>query len=267
MARGFAAQGKLAAFGDGVHLLWSDTDYEIFRGNPNVAWPGGDHRGYKLEWIRSYVGNRPYGQLINGRWRFNDSHWEPGEIYLTREEKAWALARIWEPDPVVVLEPRVKKFGACDGRNKQWPWSRYDELAAALRWDGGFRDLRVVQFVPPGKAPILKWAEPIETPSFRHALALLGLASLYVGPEGGLHHGAAAMSTPAVVIFGGFNTPRATGYPWHENITVGEPCGTNAYCPHCTKAMASISVERVYEAALRQLRGAGCELRHDSAVA
>jgi ADP-heptose:LPS heptosyltransferase len=263
LASGFAARGKLAAFGNGVHIMWSDTDYEIFRNNPNVLWPGGESRGYKIEWIRSYVGNRPYGHLINGRWQFVDFQCPPGEIFLTKEEKAWAMARIWCAEPVIVIEPRVKRMGACDGRNKQWPVERYDALAAALRWDRGFHNVRVVQLVPPGKGPILKWAEPIETPSFRHALAALGLAALYIGPEGGLHHGAAAMGTNAVVIFGGFNTPRSTGYPWHTNITVGEPCGTNAYCPHCTKAMASISVETVYEAAQRQLRQNNAAQRHD----
>jgi ADP-heptose:LPS heptosyltransferase len=256
MARGLAAQGKRAAFGDKRRIRWSAPDYEIFKNNPNVAHPNDRHDGYELVWFESYVGNRPYGQCIRGKWRFVDCHCVPGEVFLTPEEKAWALSRIWHTpsEPVVVLEPRVKRLGACDGRNKQWPRDRYDALAAALRWDGGtLGSLRVVQFVPPGQEPLLKWAEPIVTPTFRHALALLGLASLYIGPEGGLHHGAAAMDCPAVVIFGGFNTPKSTGYAWHENITVGEPCGSHAYCPHCTQAMASISVERVLQAARRQL--------------
>ena len=93
----------------------------------------------------------------------------------------------------------------------------------------------------------------IETPDFRHALAVLGLAALYIGPEGGMHHGSAAMGTPAVVIFGGFNTPRSTGYAWHENIAVGEPCGSIEACWHCKAAMESISVDRVLEGAARQL--------------
>src|SRR5262249_52788187 len=90
----------------------------------------------------------------------------------------------------------------------------------------------------------------VVTATFRDALCILSLARLYVGPEGGLHHAAAALGVPAVVIFGGFSSPRATGYPWHSNIAApGKPCGSIAYCAHCREAMASITVERVLEAA------------------
>jgi ADP-heptose:LPS heptosyltransferase len=141
-------------------------------------------------------------------------------------------------------------MGACQGANKQWGLPKYQELAQRLLAATGCRP---VQLVPAGFAPLLRDVDAIETPSFRHALAVLGLAQLYIGPEGGLHHGAAAVGTSAVVIFGGFNTPRSTGYAWHENIVVGEPCGSIAECWHCKAAMDSISVDRVLEGAVRQL--------------
>lgn len=256
LARGFAERGKRAAFGDGNRIIWSSAAHEIYRNNPNVARPDQDNTGYELEWIKHYVGNRLYGDCVNGKWRFRDCVWEPGELFLSKGEKEWALARAWQHTPIVVLEPRVKSKGACDGRNKQWPVSSYDNLAAALRWDKGIERVRVVQFVPPEAKPLLKWAEPIITPNFRYAAALLGLAALYIGPEGGLHHAAAAVGTPAVVIFGGFNTPRSTGYSWHENITVGEPCGSVTYCSHCEQAMRSITVNQVLRAARRQMQEA-----------
>jgi ADP-heptose:LPS heptosyltransferase len=95
----------------------------------------------------------------------------------------------------------------------------------------------------------------VVTHSFRDALGVLSLARLYIGPEGGLHHAAAALGIPAVVIFGGFNSPKSTGYPWQSNITgsSGEPCGSVAACWHCRDAMASITVERVLEAARAEL--------------
>jgi ADP-heptose:LPS heptosyltransferase len=250
LARQAASRGKRAAFGDGKRIIWSEQAGELFRGNPHVA-PPGDDRFADLEWIEHYRGNRLYGHSVNGVWRFRDFACPPGEVFLTQEEKIFGLARMWSTsDPVVVIEPRVKPMGACNGANKQWPVERYEALACALRWERG---LRCVQLVPPSVPPALRFADAIETPSFRHALAIIGLASLYIGPEGGLHHGAAAMGTPAVVIFGGFNTPRSTGYPWHENITVGEPCGRVAACEHCREAMASISVDQVLDAALRQM--------------
>lgn len=254
LARGAAARGKRIAFGDErrQRIIWSPQSHEIFRGNPNVASPGSEGAA-DLEWVEHFRGNRLYGEVRGGRWRFRDFECLPGEVFLTAEEKTFALSRLWAPEPVVVIEPRVKPTGACDGANKQWPIDRYDALVSALRWGSGIAGLRCVQLVPPNVAPLLRFADLIVTPTFRHALAVLGLVSLYIGPEGGLHHGAAAMGTPAVVIFGGFNTPRSTGYAWHENIAVGEPCGTVAACPHCREAMASISVGRVLEGAMRQL--------------
>ena len=41
---------------------------------------------------------------------------------------------------------------------------------------------------------------------------------LYVGPEGGFGHVAAALKMKAVLYFGGWITPNAIGYDYHENI-------------------------------------------------
>lgn len=250
LARGAAARGKRIAFGDGKRIIWSEQSRQVFRWNPNIAHPGEEHDRStalpsKLEWIPHYRGNRLYGHVEGGRWVFRDFKCPAGEIVFDDQELAFAAALPTEP--FIVIEPRVKAMGACAGANKTWPLDRYEALVSAT-------GIRCVQFVPPTVRPAVADCEVIETPSFRHALAVLGLASLYIGPEGGLHHGAAAVGTPAVVIFGGFNTPRSTGYAWHENITVGEPCGTVAACEHCREAMASISVKRVLEAATRQLR-------------
>ncbi len=250
LARGAADRGKRIAFGDGRRQIWSAQSFELFRGNPNIA-PLGSEGASEVEWVEHYRGHRLYGDVAGGRWVFRDFVCPPGEVFLTKEEKALALSRLWRPDPVAIIEPRVKAIGACQGANKQWPLVRYQELSSRLLAATGCRP---VQLVPPGIPPRLRDVDMIETPSFRHALAILGLAQLYIGPEGGMHHGAAAMGTPAVVIFGGFNTPRSTGYAWHENIAIGEPCGSIEACWHCKAAMESISVDRVLEAAARQLR-------------
>jgi ADP-heptose:LPS heptosyltransferase len=255
LARGAAHRGKRIAFGDGKRIIWSAQSFEIFRLNQNIAWPGEEmveaSRLFpsKLEWIPHYRGRRLYGYVENNRWRFVDFECKPGEVVFDDQELAFAATLPW--GPFVVVEPRVKPRGACHGANKQWPLRRYAALVEALERETG---IRTVQLVPPAVRPALANCGAIETPSFRHALAALRGAALYIGPEGGLHHGAAAVSVPAVVIFGGFNTPRSTGYPWHENLTAaGEPCGTIAECAHCREAMAAIDVDQVLAAALRQL--------------
>ena len=67
-----------------------------------------------------------------------------------------------------------------------------------------------------------KW---VETPTFRNALAILSKAKLFVGTDGGLHHAAAALGIPSVVIWTGFTSSRHLGYDTHRNIHDGsEPC-------------------------------------------
>jgi hypothetical protein len=73
-----------------------------------------------------------------------------------------------------------------------------------------------------------------------------------------LHHAAAALGVPAVVIFGGFISPAVTGYAAHANIFTGDDlgCGNINPCPHCRAAMERISVDQVYGAATLQLKAA-----------
>ena len=104
----------------------------------------------------------------------------------------------------------------------------------------------IKQFAHGGES-ILRGAQPIKTPTFRKALAVLQHAKMFLGHEGGMHHGAAAVGIPAVVLFGGFIHPRTTGYESHANIFTGgtEGCGSLNRCEHCLKAMLDISVEMV----------------------
>ena len=76
-------------------------------------------------------------------------------------------------------------------------------------------------------------------------------------PEGGLHHAAAALSTPAVVIYGGFVSPVNMGYEgqvalYRPHRHDGEPCGLRVPCEGCIAAMDGIAVETV-AAALERL--------------
>jgi ADP-heptose:LPS heptosyltransferase len=151
----------------------------------------------------------------------------------------------------VLIEPNVPQYKSV-APNKTWPLPRYQEVARRLTNEG----LEVRQFDYPGGQK-LAGVQAISAPTFRHALAVLSRAALYVGPEGGLHHGSAAVGARAVVLFGGFIPPRVTGYDTHINLTGGaEACGSLQRCQHCADAMAAISVEEV-EAACRSMLAAG----------
>ena len=133
--------------------------------------------------------------------------------------------------------------------NKQWPFERYEEVARTLKAEGH----TVLQLNYRGARP-LKAARLFGCPSFRIGLAVMARARLYIGGEGGLHHGAAAVGVQGVVLFGGFVPPAVTGYALHDNLTGGaEACGSLNPCDHCAAAMRAIEVEEVLEHARARL--------------
>lgn len=258
LARGAAARGKRIAFGNGKQILWDAHSEMVFRGNPNIANPQSHRRATNLEWIPFFKGHRTYNRSAGDRWIWNyDFKPTPGEIYL--DEAEWEFAQRAGSE-FVVIEPNVPEFKHC-APNKQWPVERYEHVADQLTRAGH----DVVQFVY-GIGHRLRAARHVETPSYRHGLAVLGRATLYIGAEGGLHHGAAAekramrggaliaAGTPAVVLFGGFVPPSVTGYAMHSNLTGGaDACGMFKRCQHCVDAMNRISVDEVLDAARSQL--------------
>jgi hypothetical protein len=245
MARGAAKRCKRIAFGDGRNIKWDHHSKEIFRGNPNVAPPGTERTG-GIEWIPFYKGHRIYNRGGADRWIWNyDFRAVAGEVFFSDEEIKFAERF---GGGFVVVEPNVPAFKGC-APNKQWPVERYDAVALELKRAGH----DVVQFVyGPGHG--VRDVRRVPTQSFRHGIAMLSRAALYIGPEGGLHHGAAAVGIPAVVLFGGFVPPQVTGYESHTNLTGGvEACGSFNACQHCRAALDAISVDEVLSAAHARL--------------
>jgi hypothetical protein len=250
LARGARARGKRIAFGDGKRIAWYYNSETIFRGNPNIAAPGSEHGRRDLEWIPFYKGSRLYNRhdRVKNRWIWNmDFRCKPGELFFSEDEKAKGDA--YGTD-FIVIEPTVPSQKSC-APNKDWGRENYQAVADRLRSEGG----RLVQLVHGGSGRPLNGVQPIATSSFRDALAVLANASLYIGPEGGLHHGAAAVGIAAVVLFGGFIPPAVTGYDTHINLTGGaDACGNINPCSHCRAAMKAISVNEVFSAAQAQAR-------------
>jgi len=253
-AKGARLRGKRIAFGDGLRLIWDQNSEPVFRNNPNVVFPGSPLNGSDVEWVRFYKGCRQYSTQEGDRWRFNyDFHVQPGEFFFTAGDEA-AAERLSLPKKFIVIEPNVKRHLTIRGAylaNKAWPLTRYQQVVNEL----SARGHRMLQFVY-GDAPRLHNVWLIQTPTFRSAAVILGKASLYIGAEGGMHHAAAAVGTPAVVLFGGWLPSSVLGYPTHANLTGGatEACGRLRPCDHCTAAMDRITVDDVLAAAETKLR-------------
>ena len=101
-----------------------------------------------------------------------------------------------------------------------------------------------------GDVTVKRYTKWKETATFRDALKVLSKAKLFVGTDGGLHHAAATLGIPSVVIWTGFTSPRHLGYDTHRNIHDGsEPCGTyDSVCQHCLLKSKAITVEQVLDA-------------------
>jgi ADP-heptose:LPS heptosyltransferase len=251
-AKGARDRGKRIAFGDGTRLLWDQHSEQVFRNNPNLVHRGESVLSDDVEWVHFFKGKRGYNHQAPGRWIWNESFKvQPGEFFFTDSERA-IPRRLGLPRKFIVVEPSsIKLQRDRYFLNKQWPTDRYDQLVNALRSHGH----KVVQFIYDDRGYRLPGAQLVQTPTYRQAATILAEASLYIGSEGGLHHAAAAVGIPAVVMFGGWLPPAVLGYDFHTNLTGGatEFCGLFQPCEHCARAMAAISVEEAFEAAKAHL--------------
>ena len=220
--------------------------HPVWRGNPRIATlneaerediqrltngpgcrPYVDYARMRREFARVYPGRPFTTKTTDARlpWRFTDWRVERGEIYVRK-----AAPR----GEAVIVEPHIK---AGASPNKQWGWSRWQELVSRL-------DVPWVQLGPPG-VRILDGVRHVPTMTFLDACAVLSGARGAVLPEGGLHHAAAALGIPAVVIFGGRSSPANLGYEGHVNLfdpaNGRSPCGQAVACAHCARAMAGIA--------------------------
>ena len=220
--------GKKVKLGNGVTMF---LDNQIFANNPRMA----SNSDTDVVWVKNYQGHRPYLKgTKDGRLLFNDDY-KPrvGEVYFNQLEQK-SIKKI--DKDYIVVEPNVKKIYAHTV-NKAWHG-----------WEQLFKhDLPWLQL---GDVSVDRYTNWKETATFRDALQVLSKAKLFVGTDGGLHHAAAALGIPSVVIWTGFTSPRHLGYDTHRNIhDNSEPCGTyDSVCQHCLLKSKAITVEQVLDA-------------------
>lgn len=243
-AKGAAERGELVAFGDGRRIIWGPHSEMVFKNNPNIARPG-QERGKNIQWVQYYKGHRIYNSLGPNRWIWNYKFKvKPGELFFDKSE-------IIDPgtygNRLILIEPNLPKKRHVV--NKTWPAERWYGVYQALVKDGWF----VRQFDYGGAVDVTTIKIP--TANFRQAAGYVKAARLIILPEGGLHHTAAAVGTPAIVLFGGFAPPAVLGYDGHTNLTGGvtHACGSFGTCQHCVEAMKAITVDSVVGAAKRIL--------------
>jgi heptosyltransferase III len=168
----------------------------------------------------------------------------PDHVVTVQARRLQELGIREAPVPVRLrLEPASDEDAANDPKDrilaiapgsghpaKNWPLSRYYEIARALAWEA---DLKVVWLAGPAEKPLLPfiqglaaaqeqvvWAhEPLE-----RVARLLACAQVYLGGDSGLTHLAAAAGARRVVALFGPTDPRVWA-PWGEQVTVLTPPG------------------------------------------
>lgn len=218
---------------------------EMWEGLPWIARPKerGDfaliQNGPQCRPYIEYPFSIPLGQRWTD-WRARD---HLGAIAFTHEEKQFARSVTAGLAPFVVIEPNLATKA---NPNKQWGARNWQDLADRMVTAG----LSPVQFIWGGPVT-LRRVKTIKTPNFRMGAAVLSHASAAILPEGGLHHAAAVLGIPAVVLFGGAVSPETTGYPSHINLAdegVGSPCGSWKPCKHCRRVWSRLQPQTVMQA-------------------
>ena len=217
---------------------------EVYQGNPNITHPTLIKAAGEKVFVSHYTGHRPYIKgTEDGCIVYDPAHRaEKGDLFLSQAERDWAARAIADAVgevPFLLFEPHVK--GTFAG-NKSWIWDRWCEVSEKT-------SAPIIQ-VGNGYRPLLPKARLIKTKSIRQAFAIVGRAACVVVTDGALHHAAAALNVPAVVLWGARTNPDILGYPDQINLWTGTGvgCGAMNECAHCIDGMRKITPDIVLSA-------------------
>ncbi len=109
-----------------------------------------------------------------------------------------------------------------------------------------------------GRSGILSGAVDLTVKTdFRGAARVIREAALFIGTEGGLMHAARAVDARALILWGGITLPEFIGYPDHQTTICKHvecaPCGNAGWCDYGHRCMQEITVDEVFDAAIRCL--------------
>jgi ADP-heptose:LPS heptosyltransferase len=174
-------------------------------------------------------------------------------IYLTARERRFrrgileGLAR-----PRIAIVPHGNRRALLP--NKLYPAAQWEAVAHRLGDLGG----ALVQLGTADDGPLLPGAVDMMDIGFRRTAAVLERCDLLVTPVGGIMHLAAAVGTPAVVLYGAAEHPEVSGYPQNRNLYVPiecGPCWMRTPCSHHS-CMKRLEPEIVVEEVRAALAGA-----------
>ena len=132
-------------------------------------------------------------------------------------------------DEFITIEPHTKDEYTI---NKTYPFEKWQSVVDEIS-----KHIKIVQIGQNTDKILNNCVDLTNKTSFREAAAIINLAKLHVGSEGGLMHVANAVSTRSVIVVTGFLHPDMTCYPDNRNIWIGKshgPCGMKTLCDLCS---------------------------------
>ncbi len=243
---------------------------EIYENNPNISDCRNLDKDKLIHIIDYHPGNRPYidyekSTSLNYAW---NKKFKPtsGELYFSNKEISdaerviyeskifWSKNNINEYKNIIFLETSSTKINdkqfSIKHANKDWGYDNWNNLIDNIK-----KDYLIIHSVHNKTKPIKGVFAP-KNINFRLACAIMSKCDIYVGPEGGFGHVAAALKKKAVLYFGGWISPKIIGYDFHENIyfeNKNSPCGKyKELCEHCEEARKQIKVE-FFEEKIRKI--------------
>ena len=233
----------------------------IYNNNPNISDCNNLDFKKPIHIIDYHPGNRPYidyKKSTNTRYVWNKSFKPtPGQLFFTKKEISdaeYLLERakeFWKKKykhnfkNIIFLETSStkindKQFGIKQ-QNKDWGIGNWSNLVKSIK------DEYLIIHSTHEKTTKIDDIYYTEKINFRTACAVLNYCDLYLGPEGGFGHAAAALRKKAVIYFGGWISPDVIGYDFHHNLYFNHeesPCGEyKKICKHCEMAREKITID------------------------
>jgi ADP-heptose:LPS heptosyltransferase len=224
---------------------------EIFENNPYILQPG--ENAEQVMVISNYPKSRPFfnyaktrytqaddGSKVPYKFAYNpDYEVTCGELYFSDSEIAEAEKLIENFEaPIIFIDPHA------DNPNKHWIFERWDDVIKQSSH-------QFVQLTYDEHAVPLNGAVQLNTTTFRQACAVLNAGvgrGILLTVDCDLHHAAAALKMPAIVLWSHYSHPDNFGYNDHINIRwdpAGKPCGLRDNCIQCKTSVEMIKVRDV----------------------
>ncbi len=241
-----------------ILITVNGTREEVLKNNPNIDKTGQRYNGIDL--------NYHYGLYNAGLYFENNlievmckkvGIKEPAhsvDIFLTKDEESYACVQIGNlKKPVITIQIASNSF---DNRRKSWPVDYWNKLISMLI----NKNCTIIQLGGLGEQHIEGTYNLINKQDIRRSIAIVKESDLHIGIVSSLMYGAAAVDTPAIIIFGGFERYATHKYkniyPFESYIKCSPCIQINKKidkCPFNNQCMWEITPEMVFDKAIQIL--------------